>query len=614
VTDDRKEYAMTHERPRSLLVATDLTEACDPVVRAAGRLAAHAGAELHVLYALEGGGLPGSERAAKERREEAREALDRQLARALPPGVEPAGRSLLPGAAHQAIELRAEELAPDLVVLGPRGGTGAGAHFLGSTADRVLRTSKVPCLVVRGDLQLPLRRVGVPVDFSAPSRGALHLAYRWAPGLTAGRAEDDPPVRLVHVGWPVTQVDVPDFEEATLRPRLAGEMEAAAAATGSELSAEADVLWDNLVGQRICHWAEARGIDLLFVGTHGRSGLPRALLGSEATRLAREAPCSVLLVPPSAAPEAREAAVPALDRVLLATDFSPAASEAGAWVAEHLAPDAELVLAHVVDVPYPPRFLRRDLPPHEELVATALRGVERRLEEVGRALPRVPREYLAREGRGAEVLAELARESRVDLIAAGGHGRSEGLWESLGSTAESLLARSPVPVLVARGVKGGPPRHLLVPLDDSADARHALDWAVLLAARLDARLTLLHVVGSGLLGSIRWVSSESASRELEGRVRAGVAEWLEGVAAEIGLPGDRVAALVEEGRPALEILASAARLECDLIVMGSRGSGGARIPGLGTVASAVVRHGAVPVLVVPSPRGRGPERGSGHAA
>lgn len=585
---------MTYDRPRSVLVATDLTEACDAVVQAAGRLAAHSGAALHVLHVVEGGDSP-------ERREAARGRLGEQLARALPPGVEPASRSVRAGAAHREIETHALELGAELVVLGPHGGGAAAAHFLGSTADRVLRTSGVPCLVVRGELRLPLARLGVATDLSDPSSGALHLAYRWAPGLTAGRTGDDPPVRIVHVGWPVTRVDVPDYEEATVRPWLAEEMEAAASAAGTELAAEAEVLWDNLVGERICRWAEARDVGLLVVGTQGRSGLPRALLGSEAARLARAAPCSVLLVPPAAEAAPRAAAVPALARVLVATDFSPEATEAYEWVAEHLAPQAELVLAHVVDVPHTPRFLRSGLPPREELEAEAVQGAERYVAAAARELPRPPAERLVRAGRPSDELAILARETGADLIAVGSRGRSGALGESLGSTAESLLACSPVPVLVARGMKGGAPQHLLMPLDDSAEARHALGWAVFLATRLGARLTLLHVVSSGLLGSIRWVSSEPAARELEGRVRAGVAEWLDGVVVETGLPRERVAALAQEGRPTLEILAAAARLECDLIVMGSRGAGGARLPGLGTVASAVVRRGAAPVLVVPPP-------------
>ena len=594
-----KEETVSQDRPRTLLVGTDLTEVADTVLRAAGAVAAHTGAEIHVVHAVEGGPRGADD---PDLRETARRALEAQLARCLPPGVKAAGVALRPGPPYRAIQALAEELHPDLLVMGPHGGSRLADRALGSTADRVLRTVHVPCLVVRGDLRLPVRALGVPVDFSDPSREALRLAFRWAGGLVGEEGRDGPEVRLLHVGWPVTQVDVPDHEEAVLRPGLAREVEEAAAATGARASADAEVLWDNLPGQRICRWARSREVDLLFVGTHGRSGLPRFLLGSMAAAVARESPCSVVLVPPAVAAADRPARAPALDRILVATDFSLEAQEAGAWLASHLAPEAELVLAHAAEVPYPPSFLRGGLPPREELTATALEGAERRLEAAARSLPRAPAERVVREGRPAETLAGLARELGADLVAVGSHGRRGGLWTGLGSTAEGLLVRSPVPVLVTRGVEGEWPRHLLVPMDDSLDARHALAWASFLAQRLEARITLLHVVSSALVGGVRRVSSESVVRTLEESLRSGVETWLTEVAEGVPLPRERVETVVEMGVPELQILAAAARLRGDLIVMGSRGSGGGRAVGLGGLARAVVRHGTGPVLVVPTQR------------
>lgn len=292
---------MDHDRPRSLLAATDLSAPCDHVLRAAGALAAHVGAELHVLHVVEGAGGEEEDDAAGGPFEAAREELARQLARCLPPGAAAASGEVRGGAVHEAVAARVDEVAADLLVVGPGGESAAGAHFLGSTADRLLRTTRIPCLVVRGRFEPPLGGIGVPTDFSDPARQALHLAFRWAAALTGG-ASEGAPVRLAHVDSPVTQIDVPDHEETTLRPRLAAEIEAAAAATGAVVAAEADVLWDNLASQRLCRWAEQRALALLVVGTHGRSGLPRFLLGSLATRLAREAPCSVLLVPPAEEP------------------------------------------------------------------------------------------------------------------------------------------------------------------------------------------------------------------------------------------------------------------------------------------------------------------------
>mgnify|MGYP006208443245 CR=1 FL=1 len=101
---------------------------------------------------------------------------------------------------------------------------------------------------------------------------------------------------------------------------------------------------------------------------------------------------------------------------------------------------------------------------------------------------------------------------------------------------------------------------------------------------------------------MRRVSSVAAASQLDERLRTGVERWLGELAADTGLPPERITYMVETGVPELQILASAARLECDLVVLGSRGSGGGHVLGLGSVARAVVHHAAVPVLVVPPSR------------
>ncbi len=61
--------------------------------------------------------------------------------------------------------------------------------FLGSTADHVIRHAKAPCLVLRGELPLPVRRVAVPVDLAETTAGTLDVALAWtdALGRNAGR-------------------------------------------------------------------------------------------------------------------------------------------------------------------------------------------------------------------------------------------------------------------------------------------------------------------------------------------------------------------------------------------------------------------------------------------
>jgi nucleotide-binding universal stress UspA family protein len=111
--------------------------------------------------------------------------------------------------------------------------------------------------------------------------------------------------------------------------------------------------------QRILEVAREESVDLVVVGTHGRTGFGRILLGSIADRVVRVAPCPVLTVRPR---PAGTAAPVAITRVLFATDFSPSARAAWPWaVAIAEAASAELDLLHVTAQPVPDRHLAPDV-------------------------------------------------------------------------------------------------------------------------------------------------------------------------------------------------------------------------------------------------------------
>src|SRR5690606_357791 len=78
-----------------------------------------------------------------------------------------------------AIRRHAEELSCDLIVIGPHRGGLSDRPFLGTTADRLVSTAGVPCLVVRGGPDFPIRRIGVLVDFSPAAQAALDTATGW---------------------------------------------------------------------------------------------------------------------------------------------------------------------------------------------------------------------------------------------------------------------------------------------------------------------------------------------------------------------------------------------------------------------------------------------------
>ncbi|HEU0014118.1 MAG TPA: universal stress protein [Longimicrobium sp.] len=290
----------------SVLAATDAAEAGDEVVRAAGALARAAGAELHVVHALELelGAYPEvnpAEFGFQARIARAEEALDLQLARTLPPGVRAASRQVVVSMAHRAILDRAGRVAADVIVLGPHRG-GAPPGLLGATADRVIRSAACPCLVVRGPLALPLRRVVVPLDLSDPARGALTTALGWIEALGGRDAADPvplPELDVVHVVPALFATDELPVNRAAIGPRLHAQVEQALDEHRLEVVAREELVWGDGPAREIARYAAEQEAGLVVLATHGHGAVKRALVGSVASAVARTAPCPVLLVPPS---------------------------------------------------------------------------------------------------------------------------------------------------------------------------------------------------------------------------------------------------------------------------------------------------------------------------
>lgn len=293
---------------RSILVATDLTEVSDPLVRAGAALAAVLGAELHLLHAFDlqplppYGGGPGELPTFPERMQQAERALREQVRRSVPSGAEVASLDVIMYAAHKAILDRATQVAADLIVIGPHRRRGAVDRFLGSTADRIVRAATVPILVMRGEFRLPLGRVVAPIDLSEPARAALDQALWWAGSL--GRTPK---------GGATTEVDVVHVVPREAGPggaavdaaRVDAELDREVAAAKERVKATRPVrirpriLWGESPAREILDFAAEEGADLVVIGTHGHGAVARALIGSVASAVARESPCPVLLVPPA---------------------------------------------------------------------------------------------------------------------------------------------------------------------------------------------------------------------------------------------------------------------------------------------------------------------------
>ncbi|MGE3539725.1 MAG: universal stress protein [Candidatus Tectimicrobiota bacterium] len=142
-------------------------------------------------------------------------------------------------------------------------------------------------------------------------------------------------------------------------------------------------------------------------------------------------------------------------------------------------------------------------------------------------------------------------------------------------------------------------QRFLVPIDFSEYASHALDYAISLASKLGARLTLLHVIQSLPMGGVDMgvALPYTYLQDLEAEITSSLQTYLERVTAA-GIEGEIA---VVHGVPFNEIIAAAKAQQVDLIIMGTHGRTGLQHVLLGSVAEKVVRLAPCPVLVARQP-------------
>ncbi len=133
-------------------------------------------------------------------------------------------------------------------------------------------------------------------------------------------------------------------------------------------------------------------------------------------------------------------------------------------------------------------------------------------------------------------------------------------------------------------------QHILVPMDFSSDAEHALEQAIELAKQFQARLTLMNVMYFPVVADVNLVAYYG---EIETGAKQGIADYEER-AKEAGLSVDTV---IVSGTPFREIVETAKTQQVDLIVMGTHGRTGMHHMLIGSVAERVVRLAPCPVMV-----------------
>ena len=285
------------KRLRRVLVGTDFTSGAVRAARRALRLPLAPAATVELIHAVPRIAPRAFEAGVKEA---ALAALDRQAA-GLARGDAASGlrvrKALASGPPAEALAREARARRSELVVIGPRGGSGLPDLDLGSTAERLLAESSVPVLIVRRGPGRPYRHAMVAVDLGGSSEGALALALRLvADGsrrITLLHAVDLPPESGIRLAGTSAE------ESERLRGRRWDEAERLLATRTRQLTRRGFVvdsaLSDGDARSVILAAARRLHADLVALGTrrtHDRTGF---LIGSVARWVARRAPCDVLV-------------------------------------------------------------------------------------------------------------------------------------------------------------------------------------------------------------------------------------------------------------------------------------------------------------------------------
>jgi nucleotide-binding universal stress UspA family protein len=310
---------------------------------------------------------------------------------------------------------------------------------------------------------LKFNNILCPIDFSETSTRALTYATALARWYDAG-------LEVLHV---VPALEVHGDEARTAgadetgpasapgtREQLIERIERAmAAAGGSDLKPGA-LVQEGRAHEGIVLRARALPADLLVMGTHGRSGFNRVLLGSITEKVLRQVACPVLTVPPAASQKA-EGAV-AFKKILCPIDYSPSALKALQYALDLARQAGGCVTAlHALESMDPEdRLEPSPFDPDYEVVLEARRRRQERIEHARRRL----RAQLAPEpttwcdidastvavDRAYKAILQRAEALGVDLIVMGAQGTGGLELMVYGSNTQHVLRAARCPVLTVK--------------------------------------------------------------------------------------------------------------------------------------------------------------------
>ncbi len=265
------------------LVATDASEYSGGAVREALHMAQKCGARVYVLsvVARDAEYEALGEQLLKREIDSAAAHLEQVKAQAQAAGLACETRLVQGNEIHQEIANEAERVQADVIIMGRRGRHGLARRLLGDTTVKVIGTAKCSVLVAPRIANITGRHFVLASDGSRYADGAAVAAVNLA--------------KFCHT--PVTVVSVTRPGHSDERKREASQVVRRAVSHLQKEGIEATgTVPHGLPDAVIVETARAVNADLIIMGSHGRTGLERILLGSTSERVINDAPCAVLIV------------------------------------------------------------------------------------------------------------------------------------------------------------------------------------------------------------------------------------------------------------------------------------------------------------------------------
>jgi len=281
-----------------LLAATDFSTRSNRAVRQAGLLAQDRDAKLFLVHVADDDQAP---EIAKMEIREAERILAEQI-KAMPElaGVE-CRPMVVSGNPFDGILRTAATVEADLIVMGAHRKQFLRDIFVGTTIERVIRTGPFPVLMVNNEAQQRYTKVLAAVDLSEHSANAVHVAN--ATGLTS-----ETPATFLHAFLApakgkmfIANIDEPSIDNYVAEMRRSAQDELAAFLVTHNLGQHGWSLRLEEGGavEVISRVVKEIRPDLLIMGTHGRSGLLKTLIGSVTEEALRSLSVDILSVPPT---------------------------------------------------------------------------------------------------------------------------------------------------------------------------------------------------------------------------------------------------------------------------------------------------------------------------